>query len=70
MPRPAKKLSLDQAARKLARIVESHLATLSPEERKLRLERFSRTVARLTRKQAKRSKPVRNARSRAATRGQ
>jgi hypothetical protein len=60
----AKKRGLDAAADQLTTIVERHLATLSPSERKAKLEAFDRVTAKVRGKYAKSSTPVSTAASR------
>ena len=43
----SKKLSIDEAAEKLADIAEKHLAKLSESERRARFEAFHKTVSRV-----------------------
>ena len=60
----AKKRDLDAAADQLTTIVERHLATLSPGERKAKLEAFGRVTAKVREKYAKPSTPLSTATSR------
>jgi hypothetical protein len=53
----ARKRDLDAAAEQLTTIVERHLATLSPSERKARIEAFGRVTAKVRGKYAKSSTP-------------
>ena len=70
MTRRKRKLTLDQAARKLAAIVEDHLATLPVEERKARVATFHRAVAKLRESRAKPARPVRSGESRVPARAE
>ena len=57
MPRSRKKLTKEQAARKLTALAMEHLSQLPPAERDARIKAFGRTVAKLRRKPAKSANP-------------
>ena len=63
-----KKLTKEQAARKLYAILEKHVSTLPPEEQEKRWARLEARVARYRRTRAKPSKPAQTRSSRVAGR--
>lgn len=54
-----KRLSLDEAAERMAAIVEEHFAKLTPAEREKRWNAFTRVVGRIREKHAKPEAPPR-----------
>lgn len=64
-----KQLTIDEAAERLADIVERHLSNLSESERKVRLKGFHKTVSRICERPAKSGGRPQIAASQAPARG-
>ena len=68
MKSQSKKLTKEQAARKLYAILEKHVSSLPPEEQERRWARLKARVAKYRRTRAKPAKPSQIRRSRVAAR--